>query len=413
MTLPSSSPPLNALDDDLSFSDLSLLTTPQPNRKFAVRRSAQTSGRPSTTHHASSSSPPLPSSPLKRRDESQLRLLQGVKANAGRATAEKAAGGPPVTKPRLGKARPSLFGPSALPSSEPPVASSSEQAQDDDEEEEEGVEEHGADGHDHAQGRGALTPPPVSQTNTQRASNDLRSSLGVLKAAGGTTETKEQMQRQLDQLAKMNSTFEGFERMLQGTEGQLDVSIPGCARIIKSVSDIPSTQLFTQRLGSTSSLLSSYIDLLLRASDHQTLLLDPQWQGQRLDEQKHVEAMRELEEELERRRRRREQEEREAEQRRQEQEQERARRLVSAAAVGPDGRRRTVSSGAGRGTAARGRGGIATRGARPPASGASAMSGRTRTSSTGAVGRPSGIQPPSSVRGVRGTGLAGGRGRGG
>ncbi|CAO1635947.1 unnamed protein product [Jaminaea pallidilutea] len=204
-------------------------------------------------------------------------------------------------------------------------------------------------------------------------------------------ETKEQVQRQFDELSRMNATFSAYERMLQGTAGQIE--------------------LFSHRLSCTSELLSSYIDLLLRSSDHQSLLLSPSWQGQTSDYERHVAELAQLEEELERRRRQREEEE-------QREEVELRKRMANTqtsgskvGAAGARGRGRSTASSSSRG-APRSRTGTvpgagATDRTAPSMSGRGrsvASTSRTDSSSTSAtrgrggagVSRPSGIPGPST-----------------
>lgn len=113
-----------------------------------------------------------------------------------------------------------MFAPSALPSSDAPRSGEAEGDGDGDGDGDNSLLQEMAGGNRDGDGDG-----DVRRRNSQKAAQDLRSSLGVNHAAPSSKSTShEQMQRQLDQLAKMNATFEGFERMLYGTEGQLDVS---------------------------------------------------------------------------------------------------------------------------------------------------------------------------------------------
>lgn len=151
--------------------------------------------------------------------------MKGVKRSG-------AAGPPPTVKANVNvkgkmKARASLFAPSALPSTSKQDSAQLHNGHDHDDDDDDDDDDDsllrtmtGTSGS--RTNGGTPRKSDAVHANAQKASVDLRASLGVSKLH--TSESKEQTQRQLDQLAKMNDTFEGFERMLYGTEGQLDVS---------------------------------------------------------------------------------------------------------------------------------------------------------------------------------------------
>ena len=214
-----SSPPLHI--EDLSISDLSLLSSPQAQAKKTAR--------PSLARQAVSSSsrgrPSLASG--KQADQINLRFLQGV--NSSNTTKKTTTtGGPPPTaasnrngKAAANKRRVSLFA---------PIGPSSDA--------------DGDGGDESLVGQGAAASSSSSSTLPQTASQDADESLSAAmkigtksreavppskdasqgEASTDASESKDQIQRQLDELSRMNGTFEAYERMLQGTAGQIEVS---------------------------------------------------------------------------------------------------------------------------------------------------------------------------------------------
>lgn len=419
--------------DDLSFSEMSLLATPsaEGSSKHAYSSKYKLPSRPSFAPPGNSGRP----------SEANLRLLQGVaKPPPPPAAAKRAAAGG-------GKRRMSLFAPSALPSSNADADDAEEKA------DESLGDVFGRDDDGGPSGRGSRAGHADDEGAYRPREPSLPMSLSALRKGGASTsqgdanqqnqqqspqsESREQIQRQLEELGRMNDTFEAYERMLEGTAGQIEVSRSRCllCRTTRLLTNLishayASQQLFSVRLDSTSTLLSSYIDLLLRASEHQNLLLNPSWEGQTVDQEKHEEAMRQFEAELERRRREREEEEerRAAEKARIEREKEEA---------AEEARRRasTTASGAGRGTGlrgVRGRGGATasaavrgrvasgtgaargastatttTRGRVASATGRPPSAAATSRTGAGAGARPSGIPAPSSRIGTaRGRGTS-------
>lgn len=212
-----SSPPLHI--EDLSISDLSLLSSPQAQAKKTAR--------PSLARQAVSSSsrgrPSLASG--KQADQNNLRFLQGV--NSSNTTKKTTTGGPPPTaasnrngKAAANKRRVSLFA---------PIGPSSDA--------------DGDGGDESLVGQGAAASSSSSklpQTTSQDADESLSAAMKIGtksretvpptkdasqgEASTDASESKDQIQRQLDELSRMNGTFEAYERMLQGTAGQIEVS---------------------------------------------------------------------------------------------------------------------------------------------------------------------------------------------
>ncbi|PWN46728.1 hypothetical protein IE53DRAFT_11310 [Violaceomyces palustris] len=81
-------------------------------------------------------------------------------------------------------------------------------------------------------------------------------------------ESREQMQRQLAELRKMNDMFEAYESMLRGSANQIET--------------------FAQRIEETDALLDVYIDLLRQSEQTQQLLQDGDWKGATEDASAHA-----------------------------------------------------------------------------------------------------------------------------
>ncbi|CAO1614478.1 unnamed protein product [Parajaminaea phylloscopi] len=377
------------LMDDLSFSDLSLLTSPVPQKGRpasrgpssptlldAATRSAQTHKRPSA-----SARPPV-SSNNSRFAPQGVRLLQGVARGAsdgGQAGDDGAAGGGRAQEGDAKQRRMSLFAPRAI---DKHTSAMQQQRKSSIGEDEHSIsilrtpEREQYDPASWAQSSGAARGGAEAERSQAGSSSVLS---GPKAESAQHAEGEEYVRRQLDELEKMNATFEAYERMLQGSAGQIE--------------------LFSHRLSCTSELLTSYMDLLLRSSDHQSLLLSDSWQGQTKDYEEHLAETARLEEELERRRRKREQEEvaeqmraAQAAQQREEQQRRQAPRPTTTRA----------------GATARGRPGVARgRGAAPSSSSSLSVRGAANATSSGrggplVGGRQAPVRGAVSARGRRG-----------
>lgn len=209
------SPPLHV--DDLSFSDLDLITTPPAGAASSSNKHARPTTRPSFKPAAAG---PRPSA--SQSQQANLRLLQGVNKPPPMAAANRAAGGG-------NKRRTSLFVPSALPKANSSAADEADESA--------AVEQGEGEGDDSlleamksAKPREPALPTLPASFHQQRPTRGANAAADEeAEGAGGEgeSETKEQVQRQLDDLSKMNSSFEAYERMLQGTVGQIDVSARG------------------------------------------------------------------------------------------------------------------------------------------------------------------------------------------
>lgn len=225
------------MDDDLSFSDLSLLTSPAGAAGNATA-SSSTSGsaalrsRPSTMGKSAKASAPPP-----RASEANLRLLQGL---------NKTAGGPPVSGTAGGgggnKRRVSLFAPSAIPQQHQRMAG--QQEEEDEAEDDLAAREAEADdsilatrskasnnggGGAGSRGNSDIDPPPLpSLADFVSSTTPAMGGEQASGEEGGEVESKENVQRQLADLARLNASFEAYERMLQGSAGQIEVRSPPC-----------------------------------------------------------------------------------------------------------------------------------------------------------------------------------------
>lgn len=209
------SPPLHV--DDLSFSDLDLITTPPAGA--SSNKHTRPTTRPSFKPAAVGARPSVAGGASSQSQQANLRLLQGVNKPPPMAAANRAGGGG-------NKRRTSLFVPSALPKANSSAA--------DDADESAAVEQGEGEGDDSLLEAMKSSKPREPALPTLPASfHQQRPTRGANAAADeeaegaggeGDSETKEQVQRQLDDLSKMNSSFEAYERMLQGTVGQIDVS---------------------------------------------------------------------------------------------------------------------------------------------------------------------------------------------
>lgn len=227
---PKAGPPSPALSaDDLSLSDMSLLTSPAGK---PIPRSHQKSGsaertslvpitRSSGRNHVSSN------------DQSGCKLLQGIRTSSvgisGRSATAKNKSKTVQTR------RFSLFPPSAVSEETRPVEAEEDDVTDasvlvtDEELRKLGLGLNAS----HLSGdtldqrrepfeeqrgeRSRQSSSQLSGTATRRLEPDLNPS----------GESREQKERQVEELAKMNSTFEAYERMLQGSAGQIEAST-GC-----------------------------------------------------------------------------------------------------------------------------------------------------------------------------------------
>lgn len=226
----SSSPPLKP--DDLSFSDLSLLTTPPS--KSAPKGNASKSSSSILSHPRVSSQDRAGVSQRSAAGasssvESNLRMLQGVNQSSS-------SGAPPVSGRNRGphdgnKRRASLFAPSAIPKRDNADSISTAQQS----ERAGALEEEGEDSLLQAMqtpnGKAApVAVPTLPSSFTRKAQGSALSEAAHDTASSDATdgsqqaETKEQVQRQFDELSRMNATFSAYERMLQGTAGQIEVS---------------------------------------------------------------------------------------------------------------------------------------------------------------------------------------------
>lgn len=157
-------------------------------------------------------------------------MLQGVNQSSS-------SGAPPVSGRNRGphdgnKRRASLFAPSAIPKRDNADSTSTAQQS----ERAAGVEEEeGEDSLLQAMQtpNGKAVPvavPTLPSSFTRKAQGSTLSEATHDTASSDAmdgsqqAETKEQVQRQFDELSRMNATFSAYERMLQGTAGQIEVS---------------------------------------------------------------------------------------------------------------------------------------------------------------------------------------------
>ncbi|PWY99866.1 hypothetical protein BCV70DRAFT_176782 [Testicularia cyperi] len=216
-----------------------------------------------------------------------------------------------------------------------------------------------------------------------------------------STESQEQMARQLAELRRMNDVFEAMERMLRGSAGQITA--------------------FAQRVSETDDLLNIYISLLRQTEKTQQLVQDADWKGTTEDATAHALSIALAERETQRlqaeAQAREEAAQRAAElaaRRAEEQQQQRLEEARRAAAGGARGRGRAVS-GSSRGGSVRGgpaRGGASTTASsrgRTVATSSTASSTLTRGA---ASTRGAGVTRGRSISGTAssGTGARGGAG---
>lgn len=220
------------------------------------------------------------------------------------------------------------------------------------------------------------------------------------QSTGGPTpteskESQEQAARQLAELRRMNDVFEGFEKMLRGSAGQINA--------------------FARRVQETDDLLNIYIGLLRQTEKTQQLLQDQDWKGSTDDATAHEESLAHAERETQRLQAealaRELEAERAAEQAALQAKEEERRRQEDArrtTAGGARGRGRAVSGstrGAARGGAARGASTAAARGrvvsSRTAAATTDSSAPSTRSASASARGAPASARSASAT--ARGT----------
>lgn len=230
--------------DDVSFSDLSLLTSPPTSKKklegtspsFSTSAEASSShvAQPSRPRPTGSTRPPVASFHKgSNAAHSGMRFLQGVD---GRVSGQ--AGGPPLAaagrSANAKQRRTSLFAPSAIPGTVDNVAlkrqHKGEKIGREDGESFAALNDD-PDANDSLMFQQSAAAPQRHSGTTSSSSHPSSSAPGETgwsspgRPLASQTESKEQMQRQLDELGKMNSTFEAYERMLQGSAGQIEVSV--------------------------------------------------------------------------------------------------------------------------------------------------------------------------------------------